>query len=120
MVNKDTTYSELVGILTTIFTEILPKYGCTVREKQIELAQKMLEAIDKRAILLSEAGTGIGKTHAYLIAAVLAKYGHLNDLKLSGIYPELDYESLSRLPIVISTSSIALQRAIVREYIPQI
>ncbi len=80
-----------------------------VREEQIMLCHKMLDNLLGRNIALCDAGVGIGKTYAYLVACVLMrKYSLLAD----GCSP---YE---QRPVVISTSSIALQKAILTEYIP--
>jgi len=43
--------------------------GYTPRPSQIELAQAIGRAIEDRAVLVAEAGTGIGKTWAYLVPA---------------------------------------------------
>ena len=48
--------------------------GYTPRESQIALAEAIASTIDDRATLVAEAGTGIGKTWAYLVPA-LAKGG---------------------------------------------
>lgn len=53
-------------------------------------------------ITLCDAGVGIGKTYAYLVACILARKYSIQ---------------LSR-PLVISTSSVALQEAIRGEYLP--
>ncbi len=45
--------------------------GFSPRESQIELAKAIEEAIADESILVAEAGTGIGKTFAYLIPALL-------------------------------------------------
>lgn len=110
----------LETILQHIFHNILPKHGYGVREKQVELAEHILAAIGKRAVSLSEAEVGTGKTHAYLIAAALAKRGRINDFWIRGCYPGMSYAAGSYMPVVISTSSIALQNAIVKDYIPEI
>lgn len=110
----------LQEILGQLFYEILPRHGYALREKQVELAREILDAIAGREILLAEAAVGIGKTHAYILAATLAKCGRLNDFWLSGLYPQMPYRELAYLPVVISTSSIALQKAIVQDYIPSL
>ena len=56
-------------------------------------------------IALSDAGTGIGKTYAYLVAGV-------------SFSRALSRENIPFQPILISTSSIALQTAVREEYIP--
>ena len=63
------TLPALTETLTQIFTDILPQYGFTLREKQIELAEHILNVISRRGITLAESEVGTGKTLAYLTAA---------------------------------------------------
>ncbi len=46
--------------------------GFTPREGQLELALAIAEAIETHGALIAEAGTGTGKTFAYLVPALLA------------------------------------------------
>ena len=46
--------------------------GYRVRPQQIEMAQRIAAAIQKHGVLVAEAGTGTGKTVAYLVPALLA------------------------------------------------
>jgi ATP-dependent DNA helicase DinG len=46
--------------------------GYRARPQQLELARSILEAIERDAPLVAEAGTGTGKTLAYLVPALLA------------------------------------------------
>lgn len=46
--------------------------GYTPREAQQHLAEAVAEAIDARSTLIAEAGTGTGKTYAYLVPALLS------------------------------------------------
>ena len=97
------------GEVEQIFRELLPKAGLHVREEQIRLCHEMLDALMKNEITLCDAGVGIGKTYAYLTACILMrKYSVLH----SG------YSGCDRRPVVVSTSSIALQKAIIEEYVP--
>ncbi len=43
-----------------------------VRDGQIEMARAVATAIEKNAVLVAEAGTGTGKTFAYLVPALLS------------------------------------------------
>ena len=52
------------------FARGLPNYR--ERSGQIELAKAIESVIDRRSVLVAEAGTGIGKTWAYLVPAVLS------------------------------------------------
>ena len=52
------------------FAGSLPNYR--QRSGQVELARAIEDVIDKRRVLVAEAGTGIGKTWAYLVPAVMS------------------------------------------------
>lgn len=88
-----------------IFQDLFPSHGMTARPSQIKLSHKMLDAMIHSKIALSDAGTGIGKTYAYLVAGV-------------SFSRALNRENIPFQPILISTSSIALQTAVREEYIP--
>lgn len=90
-------------LLAHIFYDILPGYGLILRENQLSLSLTMLEAMGRGKVALCEAEVGTGKTHAYLMAAVIYRLFHAEGQ-----------------PVVISTSTIALQKALTEEYIPQI
>jgi Rad3-related DNA helicase len=107
-------------LLNTVFRKILPQQGFTVRKEQIALAEHILAEISKRGVTLAEAEVGTGKTLGYLVPAILAKRGRLNDFWNNGLYPKMQYADMSKMPIVIATSSIALQRALLTEYIPDL
>jgi len=113
-------YDKAREILQAVFTEVMPQFGFAVRNEQIDLADHILSEVAHHGVTLAEAETGTGKTLAYLIAAVIAKRGRLNDFHNMSLYPEMQYADMAKLPIVIATSSIALQRAILTEYIPQL
>ena len=92
-----------------IFRVLLPEQGLAVRGEQIRLCHEMLDTLLGEKIALCDAGVGIGKTYAYLVACVLMrKYSIL-----------MERNSLPKQhPVVVSTSSIALQKAILSEYVP--
>ncbi len=46
--------------------------GFRVREGQLEMARAVADAIEKNSVLVAEAGTGTGKTFAYLVPALLS------------------------------------------------
>jgi ATP-dependent helicase YprA (DUF1998 family) len=46
--------------------------GFMPREPQDRLAQAVAEAIERREALVAEAGTGVGKTYAYLLPVLLS------------------------------------------------
>ena len=88
---------------------LFPEKGMAVREEQIRLCHEMLDTLLREQIALCDAGVGIGKTYAYLVACVLLRKYSM----LTGRGNPLEQRS-----VVVSTSSIALQKAILTEYIP--
>jgi len=105
-------------MMSVLFNEILPQHGYAIRKEQISLAEHILEAINRRGVSLAEAEVGTGKTFAYLAAAVIAKRGRLNGYYNMSLYMGTPYIEMAHMPIVIATSSIALQKALVTEHIP--
>ena len=100
-----TGYVESHRMAEQIFREILPRHGMAVREEQIALSHEVLDTLYNKEISLCEAGVGTGKTLAYLVACILWQMHRPERMKL---------------PIVISTSSVALQDAILTEYLPDL
>ena len=100
-----TGYAESHHIAEQIFREILPRRGMAVREEQIALCHEVLDTLYNKEISLCEAGVGTGKTLAYLVGCILWQMHRPERMKL---------------PIVISTSSVALQDAILTEYLPDL
>src|SRR4051812_12085908 len=70
------------------------------RQQQLDMAEAVADAIDGRHHLMVEAGTGVGKSFAYLVPAILAATGS-KDCK-----------------VVISTHTISLQEQIVQKDVP--
>jgi ATP-dependent DNA helicase DinG len=100
-----TGYAESHRMAEQIFREILPRRGMAVREEQIALCHEVLDTLYNKEISLCEAGVGIGKTLAYLVACILWQMHRPSQLKM---------------PVAISTSSVALQDAILNEYLPDL
>lgn len=88
-----------------IFEQVFRLFGYSMREEQIELSIHMYKTITTGNISLSDVPVGLGKTHAYLVAAII-----------HNIY---DNDSKSNT-VIITTSSIELQKAIVKDYLPEI
>lgn len=77
--------------VTNFFWDDAPnKYGFEEREGQNEMAFEILDAIKDNRHIVVEAGVGIGKSFAYLV-------------------PLLYYNQITQAPVVIATSTIALQ-----------
>lgn len=107
-------------LLERVFRELLPAHGYSVREPQAELARHIFDCLCRRNVTLAEAEVGVGKTLAYLTAAAIVKRGRVNDFWFRGASPGQNWADSAFLPVVVSTSSIALQNALVREYIPEL
>ena len=103
--NKNSLQEQAHQEIEKIFRLLLPQNGLAVREEQITLCHAMLDTLLKNNIALCDAGVGIGKTYAYLTACILLK-------KFAPHGPA------GSQPVVVSTSSVALQDAIIGEYIP--
>jgi len=104
-------------LIEAIFRQLLPEYGYVVREKQLELSMMMFESMRHKKVALCEAEVGTGKTLAYLVAAIV--YG-LYEGKERRTSPYVFADPMSPTPITITTSSIDLQQAIIRKFIPDL
>jgi Rad3-related DNA helicase/REP element-mobilizing transposase RayT len=71
------------------------------RPQQMEMAQAVADAFDQGRHLLVEAGTGVGKSFAYLL-------------------PAIDYAVKNKKRVVISTHTISLQEQLIEKDIPLI
>src|SRR5206468_5881467 len=67
--------------------------------QQMEMARAVEEALNQPSHLMVEAGTGVGKSFAYLL-------------------PAIDYAIKNRKRIVISTHTISLQEQLIHKDIP--
>jgi len=92
-----------LDVIDSIFRIILPTYGYSIREEQIELCKTMYNGFKGHKISLCEAEVGTGKSLAYLIAAVVAKKNNV-----------------LTAPITISTATIELQKALIEKEIPKL
>ncbi|MBN2794148.1 MAG: ATP-dependent DNA helicase [Clostridia bacterium] len=88
-----------------IFNKVFTNLGYVLRQEQVSLAKHMYQVMTDEKISMSDIPVGLGKTHAYLVAAIVYKMFHKKN-KMN--------------PIIISTSSIELKKAIVKDYIPEI
>ncbi len=84
---------EADGVLARAFPDYEP------RPPQIEMARAVAEALNSREHLIVEAGTGVGKSLAYLLPAAL-------------------FARQNGVPVVISTHTIALQEQLMGKDIP--
>jgi len=75
------------------------------RPQQLAMAEAVAEAIAKPSHLIVEAGTGVGKSFAYLVPALLS-------------IPDHTKEGSPRARIVVSTHTISLQEQLLQKDIP--
>ncbi|NCX93763.1 MAG: hypothetical protein EBX40_03700, partial [Gammaproteobacteria bacterium] len=74
--------------------------GLEPRQAQFDMMQRISTCLEKKQIIVVEGGTGIGKTYAYLIAALLTK--------------------AAKTKIVLATATINLQLQLIEKDIPHI
>ncbi|MDB5999264.1 MAG: helicase [Rhizobacter sp.] len=67
------------------------------REEQLLMAQQVAIAIDQRQALVAEAGTGVGKTFAYLVPALLSGVRVLISTATKSLQDQLFMRDLPRL-----------------------
>lgn len=83
----------------TDFFDNLPTERFEVRDEQIAMSKYVAEAFNDHQVLLAEAGTGTGKSLAYLLPAALFSVG-------------------SKQQVIISTNTINLQEQLLHKDIP--
>lgn len=100
-----------------IFIKLMAENGFSIRENQIELSKMMYEGIKKKHIAICEAEVGTGKTYAYIISCIVYALYERQKRNKAGAHTYLDNDYCA-IPCAISTSSIDLQNAIIRTYVP--
>ncbi len=75
------------------------------RQQQLDMADAVAQALDRKHHLCVEAGTGVGKSFAYLVPAILAATARRD--------PKVEPK-----PIVVSTHTIALQEQLMGQDLP--
>ena len=99
--------------------------GWESRPQQLEMADLVAQAIAARRHAIIEAGTGVGKSLAYLVPAILAATADQDEAADAG-EPAADWEEVVPVPgvrgrsrrVVISTHTIALQEQLMTKDIP--
>lgn len=93
---KFTKEDELQQLVWNFFMKKIPKLGFEQREGQEDMALDICNAIADREHTIVEAGVGIGKSYAYIV-------------------PLLYYNKLFNKPVLIATSTIALQEQLIKD-----
>ncbi len=84
------------------------------RPQQLDMAEAVADAIAGGKKLMVEAGTGVGKSFAYLVPAILAATTRRGEVTS----PSGRGEATSPLRVVVSTHTISLQEQLVYKDIP--
>lgn len=71
--------------------------GFSAREAQITLCSAIVEAIEKKSILVAEAGTGTGKTFAYLLPSLTSNKKTLISTATKTLQDQLFHKDLPQL-----------------------
>lgn len=86
------------------------------RHEQLEMARAVATALRDRKHLVAEAGTGVGKSFAYLVPAILHATENQAEGDGSKQPPANNHESVRR--VVISTHTISLQEQLIAKDLP--
>ena len=101
---EDISEKDLVDTVKLVFQEqgiLEAKLGFEYREEQAKMAVEVLDSLIKVEHLIFEAGTGVGKSLAYLV-------------------PSLLYAKKWKRPCVVATNTISLQEQLLNKDIPDL
>lgn len=87
--------------------------GYEPREQQLVMARKVAEALRTEKHLIAEAGTGTGKSFAYLVPAILHVTDQCNQVPIGD-----DDEKTRPRRLIVSTHTISLQEQLIAKDIP--
>lgn len=89
-------YEELETLVWNFFMDEIPRLGFEQREGQEDMALDICYSIKEKKHTIVEAGVGIGKSYAYIV-------------------PLMYYNMLFNKPVLIATSTIALQEQLIKD-----
>ncbi|MFM7058361.1 MAG: ATP-dependent DNA helicase [Planctomycetota bacterium] len=96
--------------------------GYEPRAEQLEMALAVERAINERSHLIAEAGTGVGKSFAYLIPAILASQTERPASGKPGASPGNSLQPADDAPVkrrvIVSTHTISLQEQLIQHDVP--
>lgn len=98
-----------------LLAKALPAYES--RPQQVDMARAVADALDRGEHLIVEAGTGVGKSLAYLTPAILATAGSRAAAKKDNS-DNANKKGEGKRRIVISTHTISLQEQLIGKDIP--
>jgi ATP-dependent DNA helicase DinG len=85
--------------------------GFTAREQQQEMASRIAAALQHKEILVAEAGTGTGKTFAYLLPAILSNQRVIISTGTRNLQDQLFHKDL---PLVQRALGVAIEVALLK------
>jgi ATP-dependent DNA helicase DinG len=88
------------------------------RPQQLAMAEGVASALGGQRHLVVEAGTGVGKSFAYLIPAILHVAGGKGPAKRATPFDDDEDEKEEKRRIVISTHTISLQEQLITKDLP--
>ncbi|MCL2742876.1 MAG: helicase [Planctomycetaceae bacterium] len=94
----------------------LERYEC--RREQLDMSDAVHKAFSTKTHLAVEAGTGVGKSFAYLIPAILATAGRDERPVSNDVFDEDENDDDAPPRAVISTHTISLQEQLIDKDIP--
>jgi ATP-dependent DNA helicase DinG len=108
-----------MSLLATASTEALSEGGALAsqlqafspRPAQLRLTAAIAEAFDQRDVLLAEAGTGTGKTYAYLVPALLSGLKTIVSTGTRALQDQLYHRDLPRVRAALG---VGLQAALLK------
>ena len=84
--------------------------GFVYRQEQADLAQSIGEAFSRREFLVAEAGTGVGKTYAYLMPAFLWSWREKEKIVISTRTKALQQQLIGRdIPALLNATALDLK-----------
>lgn len=94
-----------------------------VRQPQLEMARKVAEALESRRHLIAEAGTGTGKSFAYLVPSILHATANQQSPSADALDEDSDQDSEpqaepKRRRVLVSTHTISLQEQLIAKDVP--
>lgn len=92
----------------------LPRYEH--RSQQLDMANAVMQAIETKRHLIVEAGTGVGKSFAYLVPAILAATENQEHSGEEEAKPDSPQAAARR--VIVSTHTISLQEQLLDKDLP--
>ncbi len=89
-----------------------------MRPQQLQLADAVAEALAQKKHLVAEAGTGVGKSFAYLVPAILFATADQVEQPASPLEDSDPEEEEASRRVVISTHTISLQEQLIEKDLP--